>query len=278
MGESTRHPCLPDKRAERRALPFMLYHTRFWKEQFNKTRSPSFLRVGPRRAGLRQRPGGASFLKAPRTRGADATPLARLPGAATASRLHSRPSACRRAARSERQKRSERIVKFHEMTFPELRQVPRAGALVLAPIAAVEQHSRHLAVLTDTVLVTGVAEGVEQRLPESVVLLPTLWFGRQPSPPALWRHAVGVGGRAYRHAMRSADAASGGRLAARADPQRPRRQHRHDADGPAAAAAALPRPHPVGGVVLGPGGAGAGGAWPRGRARRWATPASSRPR
>src|SRR6202162_4355102 len=63
------------------------------------------------------------------------------------------------------------------MTFPELRQVSRAGTLVLAPIAAVEQHSRHLAVLTDTVLVTGVAEGVERRLPDSVVLLPTLWFG-----------------------------------------------------------------------------------------------------
>ena len=68
-------------------------------------------------------------------------------------------------------------MKFHEMTFPELRQVPRAGAVVLAPIAAVEQHSRHLAVLTDTVLATGVAEGVEKRLPDSVVLLPTLWFG-----------------------------------------------------------------------------------------------------
>jgi len=63
------------------------------------------------------------------------------------------------------------------MTFPELRQAPRATTLVVAPIAAVEQHSRHLAVLTDTVLVTGVAEGVERRLPESVVLLPTLWFG-----------------------------------------------------------------------------------------------------
>ncbi|HVS38243.1 MAG TPA: creatininase family protein [Gemmataceae bacterium] len=68
-------------------------------------------------------------------------------------------------------------MKFHEMTFPELRQVPRAGALILVPIAAVEQHSRHLAVLTDTVLVTGVAEGVEKQLPDSVVLLPTLWFG-----------------------------------------------------------------------------------------------------
>lgn len=68
-------------------------------------------------------------------------------------------------------------MKFHEMTFPELRQVSRAGALVLAPIAAVEQHSRHLAVLTDAVLATGVAEGVEKRLPDAVVLLPTLWFG-----------------------------------------------------------------------------------------------------
>ena len=68
-------------------------------------------------------------------------------------------------------------MKFHEMTFPELRQVSRADSLILAPIAAVEQHSRHLAVLTDTVLVTGVAEGVEKRLPDSVVLLPTLWLG-----------------------------------------------------------------------------------------------------
>jgi creatinine amidohydrolase len=74
-------------------------------------------------------------------------------------------------------KRELADVKFHEMTFPELRQVSRAGALVLAPIAAVEQHSRHLAVSTDTILVTAVGEGVERRLPDSVVLLPTLWFG-----------------------------------------------------------------------------------------------------
>ena len=63
------------------------------------------------------------------------------------------------------------------MTAPELQQVSRSQTVVLAPIAACEQHSRHLAVLTDTVLVTGVAEGVEKRLPDAVVLLPTLWFG-----------------------------------------------------------------------------------------------------
>lgn len=68
-------------------------------------------------------------------------------------------------------------MRFHEMTAPQLQQVPRDGVVVVAPIAACEQHSRHLPVYTDTILVTGVAEGVEQRLPKKVLLLPTLWFG-----------------------------------------------------------------------------------------------------
>ena len=68
-------------------------------------------------------------------------------------------------------------MKFHEMTSPELRQVQRDATVVVAPIAACEQHSRHLATFTDTVLVTGVAEGVEKRLPRDVLLLPTQWLG-----------------------------------------------------------------------------------------------------
>jgi creatinine amidohydrolase len=68
-------------------------------------------------------------------------------------------------------------MKFHEMTFPELRRVPRDGCVVVVPIAACEQHSLHLTTITDTVLVTGVADGVEARLPEGVLQLPTLWLG-----------------------------------------------------------------------------------------------------
>src|SRR5438128_1812042 len=68
-------------------------------------------------------------------------------------------------------------MRFHEMTAPQLRQVPRDATVVMAPIAACEQHSRHLPVFTDTILVTGVAEGVEQKLPKQVLLLPTLWLG-----------------------------------------------------------------------------------------------------
>ena len=68
-------------------------------------------------------------------------------------------------------------MRFHEMTAPQLGQVPREATVVLAPIAACEQHSLHLPTFTDTILVTAVAEGAERILPDQVLLLPTLWLG-----------------------------------------------------------------------------------------------------
>jgi len=68
-------------------------------------------------------------------------------------------------------------MKFHEMTAPQIRQVARDSVVVIAPIAACEQHSRHLPVFTDTILCTAVGEGVEAKLPDEVLLLPTLWLG-----------------------------------------------------------------------------------------------------
>jgi creatinine amidohydrolase len=68
-------------------------------------------------------------------------------------------------------------MRFADMTWPLLRQVPRDRTVVVAPIAACEQHSRHLPTFTDTLLVTAVAEGVEGRLPQQVLLLPTQWLG-----------------------------------------------------------------------------------------------------
>jgi len=68
-------------------------------------------------------------------------------------------------------------MRFHEMTWPLLRAVPRDQVVVVAPIAACEQHSRYMPTFTDTILVTGVAEGVESRISNQVLLLPTLWFG-----------------------------------------------------------------------------------------------------
>jgi creatinine amidohydrolase len=68
-------------------------------------------------------------------------------------------------------------MKFHEMTAPQIRQVPRDAVVVVAPISACEQHSRHLPVYTDTILCTAVGEGIEAKLPDQVLLLPTLWLG-----------------------------------------------------------------------------------------------------
>jgi len=68
-------------------------------------------------------------------------------------------------------------MRFHEMTAPALRQAPRDKLVVVAPIAACEQHSLHLPVFTDTLLVTAVADEAEKRLPEQMLLLPTQWFG-----------------------------------------------------------------------------------------------------
>src|SRR5438093_510733 len=63
------------------------------------------------------------------------------------------------------------------MKIPELRRVPRDTTLVLAPIAACEPHSHHLATFTDTILVTAVAEGVEHGLAGRALLPPDLVRG-----------------------------------------------------------------------------------------------------
>src|SRR4051794_35601228 len=68
-------------------------------------------------------------------------------------------------------------MRFAEMTAPEIRAADRDGTLVVAPIAACEQHSRHLPVFTDSILVGAVADGLERAMADRVLLLPVLWLG-----------------------------------------------------------------------------------------------------
>src|SRR2546429_9466716 len=84
------------------------------------------------------------------------------------------------------------------MTWPLLRRVPGDSTVVLAPIAPCEQTSLHLPTFTDTILVTAVAEGVEQRLPDQVVLLPTLWFGASAHH---LRYGATLSAEVYTHVM-----------------------------------------------------------------------------
>ena len=68
-------------------------------------------------------------------------------------------------------------MKFHEMTAAQLADVDPNRALVVIPIAAVEQHGPHMPTGTDTILCTAVAEALEMRMPEGILLTPTLWLG-----------------------------------------------------------------------------------------------------
>jgi creatinine amidohydrolase len=66
---------------------------------------------------------------------------------------------------------------FAELTAPEIRALARDSTLIIAPIAAMEQHGLHLPVSTDTILAGAVAEGVNKALGERVLVLPVLWLG-----------------------------------------------------------------------------------------------------
>lgn len=68
-------------------------------------------------------------------------------------------------------------MRFAELTAPEIRAIDRERTLVIAPIAACEQHSRHLPVFTDSILVGSVADGLEAARADRVLLLPVLWLG-----------------------------------------------------------------------------------------------------
>lgn len=68
-------------------------------------------------------------------------------------------------------------MRFAELTAPEIRGIDRDRTLVVAPIAACEQHSLHLPVFTDSILVGAVADGLEAARADRVLLLPVLWLG-----------------------------------------------------------------------------------------------------
>lgn len=67
-------------------------------------------------------------------------------------------------------------MKLAELTWPDVEALSRE-VVVLIPTGSVEQHGPHLPLFTDSLLVTAVAEEVERRIPNAVLLVPTLWLG-----------------------------------------------------------------------------------------------------
>lgn len=61
-------------------------------------------------------------------------------------------------------------------SWPDIESLAR-GVVVLIPTGSLEQHGPHLPLFTDSLLASAVAKAVEQRLPQKVLLTPTLWLG-----------------------------------------------------------------------------------------------------
>ncbi|GGM98946.1 creatininase [Dyadobacter beijingensis] len=65
---------------------------------------------------------------------------------------------------------------FADLNYPAIRE--QAGsAVVVLPLGAIEQHGPHMAVATDTDIVTHLAREAEKSLPGEVLLCPTMPFG-----------------------------------------------------------------------------------------------------
>lgn len=67
-------------------------------------------------------------------------------------------------------------MKLANLTWPEVDALERS-IVVLVPTGSLEQHGQHLPLFTDSLIVTAVAEAIEARIPQSVLLTPTLWLG-----------------------------------------------------------------------------------------------------
>jgi len=67
-------------------------------------------------------------------------------------------------------------MKYGDYCWVDIEQADKDKIVVL-PLSSMEQHGHHAPLLTDTYLVSAVAERVEERLCDQIYMLPTLWLG-----------------------------------------------------------------------------------------------------
>ncbi|MDA0837351.1 MAG: creatininase family protein [Planctomycetota bacterium] len=66
---------------------------------------------------------------------------------------------------------------YGDQRWIDIRDVDKENTIVVCPLASLEQHGHHLPLLTDTYLVTGIADRVHEKLGDKIALTPTLWLG-----------------------------------------------------------------------------------------------------
>jgi creatinine amidohydrolase len=65
---------------------------------------------------------------------------------------------------------------WHEKSWSAIEAISKETPVVV-PLGACEQHGKHLPVFVDTIQVSAIAERVEKRLSDRILLTPALWLG-----------------------------------------------------------------------------------------------------
>ncbi len=67
-------------------------------------------------------------------------------------------------------------MKWAELRWPDMKQLDRENAVVILPVGSMEQHGPHLPLQVDHFIANRLAEDLEKRMPE-VLILPPVWAG-----------------------------------------------------------------------------------------------------
>ena len=67
-------------------------------------------------------------------------------------------------------------MRYGHLSWPEVKAIDK-NSIVLLPLGSCEQHGPHMPLLTDTLIVTALAEAIEREMTDDLLLLPTLWMG-----------------------------------------------------------------------------------------------------
>ncbi len=71
-------------------------------------------------------------------------------------------------------------MRLSTLTWKEAARAAAQPAAFVVPLGSLEQHGPHLPLLTDTAIVDAIAARLDDRMPDRVVLLPTIWLGHSP--------------------------------------------------------------------------------------------------
>ncbi|MBM3709733.1 MAG: creatininase family protein [Actinobacteria bacterium] len=85
-------------------------------------------------------------------------------------------------------------VNFMDNTWPELKEYIKKNALVILPVAQVEEHGPHLPVGCDTFIGSKIAKLVSEELNKTIptLLMPAVWAGYSPIKMMKWPGTIRV--------------------------------------------------------------------------------------